>query len=93
MKLVNLLWFPVVLQFGHCKVITQKSKLNRLTGTSFGIPGLDAKYDYVIVGGGIAGSVVASRLTENSNASVALIEAGSFYELTNGNWSQIPFCR
>lgn len=45
------------------------------------------------VGGGLAGSIVAARLTENSNASVALIEAGSFYELTNGNLSQIPFCR
>lgn len=46
-----------------------------------------------VVGGGLAGSVVAARLTGNSNASVALIEAGSFYELTNGNLSQIPYCR
>lgn len=45
----------------------------------------------MIVGGGTAGSVVAARLTEHSNASVAIIEAGSFYELSNGNWSQIPY--
>ncbi|PWY99221.1 alcohol oxidase [Testicularia cyperi] len=34
-------------------------------------------YDYVVVGGGLAGLVVASRLTENSNVTVAVIEAGA----------------
>lgn len=72
-------------------IISQLSGPGRLTGSSFGIPGRNATYDYVIVGGGLAGSVVASRLTQHSNASVAIIEAGSFYELSNGNWSQIPY--
>jgi len=65
----------------------------QLTGNRFGNAGLNQTYDYVIVGGGTAGAVVAARLTENSNASVALVEAGSFYELSNGNWSQLPYCR
>ena len=65
----------------------------KLTGNSFGIAGLNATYDYVIVGGGTAGNVVAARLTEHTNASVALVEAGSFYELGNGNWSQLPYCK
>lgn len=75
------------------QVVPQYSRPGQLTGTAFGIPGVNAEYDYVIVGAGIAGSVVAARLTEHSNATVALIEAGGFYEFGNGNWSQIPACK
>ncbi|KAI1381390.1 glucose-methanol-choline oxidoreductase [Hypoxylon crocopeplum] len=62
----------------------------RLLGSSFGIPGNNANYDYVIVGGGNAGLTLASRLVEQKAGSVAVIEAGTFYETVNGNVSQIP---
>ncbi|PSM44228.1 oxidoreductase [Streptomyces dioscori] len=36
----------------------------------------DHTYDYVVIGGGTAGSVIASRLTENPEVTVAVIEGG-----------------
>ncbi|KAL1962130.1 hypothetical protein VTN77DRAFT_534 [Rasamsonia byssochlamydoides] len=47
-------------------------------------------FDYVIVGGGPGGLTVANRLSENASVSVAVIEAGTFYEDVVGNQSQVP---
>ncbi|ESZ99286.1 hypothetical protein SBOR_0327 [Sclerotinia borealis F-4128] len=57
---------------------------------AFGKSGLDATFDFIVIGGGTAGLVVATRLSQERNVSVAVIEAGGFYEIDNGNLSVIP---
>lgn len=57
---------------------------------TFGRPSINATYDYVVVGGGTVGVTIATRLAENPIISVAVIEAGGFYEVENGNRSAVP---
>ncbi|KAI1799056.1 putative GMC oxidoreductase [Daldinia bambusicola] len=66
------------------------SSITGVLGSSFGIPGRDYEFDYVVVGGGQAGLAVAARLAEDKSLTIGVIEAGDFYELTNGNLSEIP---
>lgn len=69
---------------------TSHLKARALLGTSFGVPGRNATYDYVVVGGGNAGLTIAMRLAESNSGTVAVVEAGTFYEISNGNISQVP---
>lgn len=78
------------IQFESPTLLQQLYAPGRLLGNSFGNPGLNATYDYVIVGAGLAGSLTASRIAQAlPNMTVAVIEAGSFYEISNGNYSQM----
>ncbi|TGO59033.1 hypothetical protein BOTNAR_0170g00090 [Botryotinia narcissicola] len=45
-------------------------------------------YDYVIVGGGTSGLVVANRLSRNANTTVLVIEAGNFHK--NEDFITVP---
>jgi choline dehydrogenase len=66
------------------------AEAQQLLGNFFGIAGKDATFDYVVVGGGTAGLAVANRLAENGRYQIAVIEAGGFYEVENGNTSTVP---
>ncbi|QDS75323.1 hypothetical protein FKW77_001781 [Venturia effusa] len=73
---------------GPC--LLQSAAALQLFENSFGIPGVNASYDYIVIGGGTAGNTIAARLAQNSSISVAIIEAGGFYQIENGNGSVIP---
>ncbi|MCJ1298939.1 hypothetical protein MMC08_001730 [Hypocenomyce scalaris] len=53
------------------------------------MPGINGSFNYVVVVGRTAGLVMAARLAQNQS-SVAVVEAGGFYEDDNGNFSVLP---
>lgn len=62
----------------------------RQLGTNAGTLGSDATFDYVIVGGGTGGLAMANRLSAKSGVTVAVVEAGTFYQVSNLVIGQTP---
>ena len=82
--------FLTFIIFGKLSFSSKLLGSQGLLGSHFGVPGIDASYDFVVIGGGTAGLTVARRLAANTSITVAVIEAGDFYEFCNGNFSEIP---
>jgi choline dehydrogenase len=68
-------------------LVLQASTVASVPAERRAIPIADQTFDYVVVGGGTAGSVIATRLAQN-DFDVALIEAGGYYEL--GSVAEFP---
>lgn len=79
-------FFLATLLFFQCQSVPDLPPITASFGKSY----VNASYDYVIVGGGTAGLTIATRLAENPASSVAIVEAGGFYEIDNGNRSIVP---
>ncbi|KAL8882156.1 MAG: hypothetical protein Q9198_000798 [Flavoplaca austrocitrina] len=81
----------ITLTAGELNLLTfATGGLGQVLGSTFGLPGANATFDYVVVGGGTAGLAIATRLASDPSVSVAVIEAGGFYEIDNGNRSTVP---
>lgn len=81
---------PTCLLLVACVLLEVCHPIQLPPGSQSGRPGLPASFDYVVVGGGTAGLAVAWRLASNASNSVAVIEAGRFYQIDNGNLSTVP---
>lgn len=74
--------------FDPDNVLNDRLQALSLIGSHFGAVDIPASYDYIIVGGGTAGLTLANRLAVDNT--VAVIEAGGFYEIQNSNLTQVP---
>lgn len=58
-------------------------------GSFAGPSGVNQTYDYVVIGSGTSGSALGTRLAEAGH-SVAILEAGEFYEVTKPVLASTP---
>ena len=66
---------PTVMSVASCG-----EKANEVQAKAANQKELKSEYDYIVVGAGSAGCVIAANLAEQSNSNVLLIEDGNWYE-------------
>jgi choline dehydrogenase len=89
---MNLLYFFLVfLTFAEASPIQpEKRQLNGLFSSLAGTLGVDQAFDYIVLGGGTAGLTIAKRLAEDTAVSVAVIEAGTVYQVADPVLAMTP---
>lgn len=80
------LYTPVTL-FGYKFLVNMVTFLWMYNGVRYSLVEPQSSYNFIIVGGGTAGTVLANRLTENANVKVLLLEAGG----TESQLTDVPY--
>lgn len=61
----------------------EKRQLTGLLSSLAGTLGVNQTFDYIVLGGGTGGLTIAKRLAEDPSVTVAVIEAGTVYEVAD----------
>ena len=67
------LWVAVSASSIAAAQFSSSTRQQVVAGNNFGIPGQNATYDYVVVGGGTGGLTVAYRLAKDGTKTVAVV--------------------
>ena len=67
-----------------------KRQLSGLLASLEGVLGFNQSFDYIVIGGGTGGLTIAARLAEDPSVTVAVIEAGTEYQIADPIIEQTP---